>query len=402
MSGPGTSGPPAVWSSSGRQAPPVPSSAAEAERRALTALTRLVEPPCPPLVRLVEAWGACEVLERIASDDPAAALPPDSSGGAGARERRERWRQRLGRVDVDRDLALAARSGARLVVPGDGEWPAELADLGDDRPLALWCRGAALDARPARVAVVGARAATPYGEHVAGTLAGGLAQAGRSVVSGGAFGIDAAAHRGALLAGGTTCAVLACGVDVSYPKGNEGLLRRVAEHGTLVSEYPLGTGVTRGRFLDRNRLLAALGQGTLLVEAGLRSGARSTVGHARRLHRPVMVVPGPVTSPASAGCHVELRRGDAVLVTCVEEVLDVVGQLGGDAVADPSDPHLRRTDALGPDELRVWEAMPLRGVLRVDELCGAAGLTAPEVLGRLGALAARGLVQPEGGGWRRT
>jgi DNA processing protein len=318
-------------------------------------------------------------------------------------QRRERWRQRLGSVDVDRDLALAARVGARLVVPGDADWPTQVEVLGDERPLALWVRGPLpLAALHQSVAVVGARACTAYGEHVASTLSSALAERGLLVLSGGAFGIDAAAHRGALVVGAPTVAVLACGVDLAYPRAHEGLLRRIAEEGLVVSEYAPGTSVTRGRFLDRNRLLAALTCGTLLVEAGLRSGARSTVAHARRLHRPVLVVPGPVTSPASAGCHVELRRGDAVLVTDAGEVLDVLGELGRDAVADKREERRAPLDDLDAVGLRVWDAMPRSSPISVGALAAGAGLSVGELLGMLAEMAALGLVEPADGGWRRA
>ena len=175
---------------------------------------------------------------------------------------------------------------------------------------------------------IGTHLMEAYGEHVAAALGLGLADRGCSVVSGGAYGIDAAAHRGALTSGrAPTIAVLACGVDVAYPRGNDRLLAGIAGRGLLVSEHPPGSSPLRMRFLVRNRLIAGLAAGTVVVEAGLRSGAQRTAADARALGRPVMAVPGPVTSGRSAGCHRMIRDG-AVLVTRVEEVLEEVGRIG--------------------------------------------------------------------------
>nr|WP_166168980.1 DNA-processing protein DprA [Motilibacter aurantiacus] len=300
---------------------------------------------------------------------------------------------------------MAARAGARLVVPGDREWPPALHDLRAGRPLALWVRGAAGTGLAAAVehavAVVGARAATAYGLHVAATLSAQVAARGWTVVSGGAFGIDAAAHRGALSVGGTTVAVLACGVDVAYPRAHEPLLSRVAQDGVLVSEVPPGTGVTRGRFLERNRLLAALSRGTVVVEAALRSGARSTAERARELCREVMAVPGPVTSPLSAGCHEEVRARQAALVTDGDDVLDIVGQLGVDSRPERRAPP-GPLDVLDPEDLRVYDAMPLHGAVPAGQLARASLLPVPDVLGRLGRMAVQGLVEATDRGWRRA
>lgn len=375
----------------------------EQERRALVALARLAEPPSEGLVRLVQASGAHTVLTGIASGRLTGA--PEGRGVSHQQEvdQLARWRARLSQADVDRDLRLAARVGARFVVPGDPEWPAQVEVLGSKRPLGLWVRGQGSLAEVTRrsVAVVGARASTPYGEHVASDLSASLVQRGWPVVSGAAFGIDAAAHRGALAAGGPTVAVLACGVDLAYPRAHEGLLAGIARAGLLVSEYSPGTPVTRGRFLERNRLLAALSTGTVLVEAGLRSGARSTVKHARSVNRPVLVVPGPVTSPASAGCHEELRGlGEAVLVTDADDVLEVLGPLlEVDTRRRGPD---RPLDVLDVDGLSVYDAMPLAGAVAVDELAVSTGLPVGELLARLASMAGQGLVEPVTGGWRRA
>lgn len=390
---------------------------AEADLRALVALNRLVEPPSPPLVQLVEAWGPRAVVEQIRTGETglghgiqdAFDAEPGSRAAARAQEARTserltRWRERLTLVDVDRDLMLAARVGARLVSWGDAEWPRSLDALGVRRPLCLWVRGSASLAEAARtsVAVVGARACTAYGEHLATSLGSELGGRGWTVVSGGAFGIDAAAHRGTLRTNGTTVAVLACGVDLAYPRAHDTLLQAVTADGLVVSEYALGTSVTRGRFLERNRLLAALTLGTVLVEAGIRSGARSTVKHARLLNRPVLVVPGPVTSPASAGCHEELRHNalDTHLVTDADDVIEVLGPLAPELHV-PRRGAERPLDALDPLGLRVFDAMPRTAEISLDALAMQAEASIADTLAGLGALAAAGLAEPYGSGWRR-
>jgi DNA processing protein len=250
------------------------------------------------------------------------------------------------------------------------------------------------------VAVVGARACTAYGEHVAAELAAVVAERGWTVVSGAAYGIDAAAHRGALAVGGTTVAVLACGVDVAYPRGHAGLLARVVDDGgAVVSELPPGERVTRTRFLERNRVIAALTRGTVVVEAAARSGALSTAGRARDLGRHVMAVPGPVTSAASVGCHEALRTKDASLVAGGAHVLDLVGDLGVDDVGAARGED-RAHDGLQPDALRVLEALPTHRPLGVEKIVVRAGLAVPTVLAALSELSERGLARGGASGWR--
>ncbi len=202
--------------------------------------------------------------------------------------------------------------------------------LGVARPYALWLRGEA-DLRYCclqSVSIVGARAASAYGTHVGTEMAAALAARGWAVVSGAAYGIDACAHQGALAADGVTIAVLACGVDHAYPAGHYDLLASIAAQGVLVSEWPPGRTPNRLRFLIRNRVIGALTRGTVVVEAGLRSGALNTARHARDLHRPVMAVPGPVTSEVSAGCHKIIREWGAICVTSAQDVLELLTPLG--------------------------------------------------------------------------
>ena len=249
----------------------------------------------------------------------------------------ERWRTRLPELPAPEEVLAFSRLGIRLVCPRDPEWPGQLTDLGDDQPYALWLRGNA-DLRFSclrSVAIVGSRAATAYGSYVAAEFAASVAARGLAVVSGGAFGVDAAAHRGALGADGVTVAVLACGVNTPYPAAHAELFDAIAAQGVLVSEWPPGRHVSRLRFLVRNRVIAALATGTLVVEAGQRSGAVNTARHARDLRRRLMAVPGPVTSDLSVGCHQVIRDWQGTLVTSAAEVIEHVSPVGESPAAEP-------------------------------------------------------------------
>ena len=289
-----------------------------------------------------------------------------------------------------------------MITPDDDEWPvlafaafgaAEVRARGGP-PMVLWALGPQrLDAVAQRAAaVVGTRASTVYGERVAGDLAAGLAEHEVAVVSGGAYGIDGAAHRAALACDGITVAVLAGGVDVPYPAGHSALLHRIGEHGLLFTEYPPGVRPARHRFLTRNRLVAATAGAAVVVEAGLRSGAANTAAWARALGRLVAAVPGPVTSSASAGCHVLLRNG-AELVTRPDELVELVGRIGELA---PEEPHpTTALDGLGDAERQVYEALPGRGAVTVDQIAVASGLALERVLGPLAILEVAGLARRE-------
>lgn len=371
------------------------------ERHARATLTYLAEPDDALLGGLVQRLGATEVLHVIRSG----ALPDGAASTAQQRDqlvrRLRRWRVRLPAADPDAGLAACDRFGGRLVCPGDPEWPDGLDALGERAPYALWVRGPRelRQCCGSSVAVVGARAATPYGVHVAGELAADLADRGWAVVSGGAFGIDAAAHRGALAADGVTVAILACGIDVPYPRGNHGLFREIAARGLVVSEWPPGCRPTRLRFLVRNRVIAALTRGTVVVEAGRRSGAVNTAGHAVDLRRPLMVVPGPVTSQMSVGCHVLLRKGEAVCVTDAAEVIEQVGRIGDDLAPERRGPVVAR-DKLDPTTAAVLEALPIRGGAGPATIAVSAGVELATVMQCLGRLAAAGLAECRPAGWR--
>ncbi len=284
-------------------------------------------------------------------------LGQDHRGGAG---RTGRPARRAGHVEVFERLAEAA--AARFIVPGDDEWPAGLDDLRHaesiqrrgGEPVGLWLRGPGHLAHlmERSVAIVGSRAATAYGNGIAADLAADLVEQGVTVLSGGAFGIDVAAHRGALAAGGPTVCVLANGVDVAYPPGNASIFDTLAKDQLLVSELPPAAHPTRVRFLARNRLIAAMSRGTVVVEAALRSGARNTAGWALGCGRPLMAVPGPVYSRASTAPHLMIRNGQAVLVTSAAEVLELISEMGQAMLparpwSDPSDRCAHRDPARG-------------------------------------------------------
>ncbi|GAA2025378.1 DNA-processing protein DprA [Agromyces tropicus] len=374
-------------------------------------LGAVAEPGDGVLGRMVESLGAAESAGWILSGRGATELV-DALRQESAPSSREltagaaRWRPRIDDAALARSLAQAARVGARLVLPGDPDWPVGFADLGPHAPLALWVRGrsSAVVASPS-IALVGARAATGYGEHVAVEAAAGLVDRGVAIVSGGAYGIDGTAHRAALAAGGTTVAFLAGGVDRFYPAGHEALLGRIAATGAVASELPCGAAPTRWRFLQRNRLIAASAGATVVLEAGVRSGSLNTAGHAATLGRPLGAVPGPVTSPASAGCHRLLREFDALCVTDAAQMAELVrghrpGPAGDDA---PGSTHSsqRALEALTSHERRVLDALSVRRSRSVDELIRATGMASGPVLGALGALDATGLVARAADGWVR-
>ncbi|WP_241384233.1 DNA-processing protein DprA [Rhodococcus sp. CH91] len=310
------------------------------------------------------------------------------------------------------DLARVARAGGRLVTPDDDEWPAwqllAFDTLGtatdtDGPPIALWVWGERrLDELTERsVGIVGTRAASGYGEHVTTEIASDLASDGWTVISGAAFGVDAAAHRAVLGVGGATVAVLACGVDRAYPAAHARLLQRIAETGLVISEYPPGTTPARYRFLARNRVIAALSAGIVVVEAGWRSGARNTAAWARRLSRPVGAVPGPVTSAASQGCHRMIREGEARLVGTARDVLEECGPLLG--CEDDRDALFRRDlDGLSGDMTAVYEALPASGVCEPAAVAESAGVPVDRVRAALPLLELEGLVLPTDEGWRRA
>jgi DNA processing protein len=397
---------------------------------ARAALTYLAEPADPALGALLEVCEPAEVLAAIKAGTlpaiKADALPATDLTDNPARRRAleaafNRWRLRLPWLPDDAGLAVARRDGIGLVCPADPQWPGWLDELGSARPYALWLRGQAdlHEACLRSVSIVGSRAATGYGAHVAGEIAADLGERGWAVISGGAYGIDAAAHRGALVTGAVTIAVLACGVDYPYPAGHADLFATIAEHGLVISEWPPGRQPARLRFLVRNRTIAALSCGTVIVEAGERSGALNTARHAAQLGKPLMAVPGPVTSAQSAGCHRIIREWGATCVTNADHIIEMLSPLGtpetlpatrtaaGAATALPSrNPQPATADAapsrdeLDLDSARVLDALPARGAAGTSTIAAEAGVDLDTVLRCLGMLAGSGFIERCDRGWR--
>jgi DNA processing protein len=401
------------------------------EAYARAAMTYLAEPADRWLVQLLRVHGAAVTLAAIKSGRlPGTGELGGNAAGQGndpglprgrAREAikaaMERWRTRLPELPGPEQVLAFGESGIRIVCPGDPEWPGQLADLEDDQPYALWLRGNA-DLRFSclrSVAIVGSRAATAYGSYVAAEFAASVAACGLAVVSGGAFGVDAAAHRGALAADGVTVAVLACGVNVPYPTAHAELFDAIAAQGVLVSEWPPGRPVSRLRFLIRNRMIAALATGTLVVEAGQRSGAVNTARYARDLRRRLMAVPGPITSDLSAGCHQVIREWQGTLVTSAAEVIEHLSPVGepvpgappaagpGTAARLPASrqaPLVLPRDLLDLESARVLDAMPRRGGVGTVRVAQRAGLAPTTTATLLGQLATGGFVERCDDGWR--
>ena len=368
------------------------------ERVARAALSRLSEPGDVRLTTLVARLGATEVYDLLREERDLSGLHTDVAS-------------RLRELDPERELEQAAQQGIRFICPEDAEWPWALADL--DRaeplhnrggaPLGLWAKGPGrLDAMALRAAaVVGSRSATTYGAGVASDIAARLAEEGITVVSGAAFGIDQAAHRGALAVKGPTVAVLACGVDRAYPAAHRNLLDYIADTGLVISELPVGCAPTKVRFLARNRLIAALGQGTVVVEAAVRSGALNTANWTTRLHRVLMGVPGPVTSAPSQGVHELIRSRGAMLVTRGEDVLELLAPSGSFLSVEPRGPE-RVEDRLSDRERQVLDAVPVMQPACEDSVARTAGIAVRDVPAAMAQLKALGLVEQTRGGWRRA
>lgn len=356
---------------------------ADDERHALQQLAHVVEPGDRRLGAVIWREGPHRALDQIRRS-------PRLEGVAA----------RLKDLGAQSPQEIADTVGARIVTPIDDEWPHQLHQLGDARPLALWVHGAAhLRTMLVRsVAFVGARAATNYGERVCGQWVGHCCDRGITVVSGGAYGIDGAAHRAALAAGGMTVAILATGVDVPYPRGHAALFAQIADSGLLVSEHPPGATARRQRFLTRNRIIAAATRATVVVEAALRSGTTSTANAAAALHRPVLAIPGPVTSAMSAGCHQLIADGHAAIAT---HVSDVTMALDGIQTTLPESPDIRSHDALEIRERTVLDALPTHDVMSIGDLVRASGLDERSAMAGAGILVGRGFIEAVSDGFCR-
>lgn len=369
--------------------------APDEERLARAALSRLGEPGDVRISALAAELGAVRLHSELAAERDVEGLLSDVAA-------------RLAATDPQRDLDVAARRGIRYVIPGDDEWPRQLADLvhagaverSGGVPLGLWVRGPLrLDQLTDSISIVGSRSSTTYGEGVARSVAGDVATHGMTVISGAAFGIDQAAHRGAVAGGGATIAVLAGGVDRPYPVAHTRLLEHLAAHGAVVSEVPPGGAPTRLRFLARNRLIAALSRGTLVVEAASRSGALSTARWAERLSRTLMAVPGPVTSVQSQGTHQLIRNGAAQLVTSGAEALELLGTSGTHLLVEART-DTRSRDSLRSREARVLDAVPVSRAASSESIARVAGLGLLAVQSALAMLEREQYVERAAAGWR--
>ena len=372
-------------------------SAEHQERLARLVLSQVFEPGDLRIPRLVEEVGPVHFLEELRSERAAADIVTDSG-------------TRLGRIEPERDLERAARRGIRWVVPGDEEWPVQVDALADappvqhlgGRPLGLWVRGSGrLDRLRPAVAVVGSRTATTYGADLAAHIGAVLAAHGHTVVSGAAFGIDQAAHRGALAAGGVSVAVMAHGLDRTYPAAHGPLVDALAERGVVVSELAPGTAPQRVRFLARNRLIAALTDATVVVEAAVRSGALNTASWTDALGHPVLAVPGPVNSAQSQGAHELIRTRGALLVTSGEEVLEAVAPVGSHLLTDRRAPE-RPRDALPTRLQRILDAVPVAESADTAAIARTCGIGIVQTGTGLRSLEERGFVAFAAGGWRLT
>ncbi len=370
-------------------------SATDRDRLARVALSGRGEPGDHRMVSLVAELGAPAVHDHLAAErDPGNGLLADVTA-------------RLAASNPQRDLDRAGRDGIRFVVPGDDEWPhrvddlmtAELVHGRGGPPLGLWVKGPLrLDELETSVAIVGSRSATSHGTSTASEIAARVARAGFTVISGAAFGVDYAAHRGALAAGGRTIAVLACGLDRAYPEAHRPLIEHLAETTAVVSELPPGRSPTPARFLSRNRLIAALAAGAVIVEAATRSGALNTAGWAARLNRPLMGVPGPVNAAQSQGVHQLLRSGAATLVTNGDEVLELVAP-SGRHLTKPRRARPRARDELPERQQQVLEAVPALRPATADAIARTAGIGLLETRSTLERLGRAGFVEQRPRGW---
>lgn len=325
----------------------------------------------------------------------------------GAERASTSWARRRPGVRLGVVRGLMERNRLRYVIPGDSEWPERLDVLdhvtlkeGGGRPLGLWVAGPGQLAEWSEqaVAIVGARACTGYGQTVSAELAADLAGSGWVVVSGAAYGVDVAAHRGAVSVGGRTIGVVASGADVSYPRGNARMFEALRTDHLVVSELPPGSHPSRVRFLTRNRLIAALSAGTVVVEAAHRSGALNTANWARECGRHLMAVPGPVTSQFSQGTH-ELIRHDALLVTGADHVRELLSPMGQHTLPIERGPG-RVTDHLGEVQRTVFELVPGRSGIGAGEIALRGGLDLVATMTALGELMDLGLVVEHERGWK--
>ena len=326
--------------------------------------------------------------------------------------RRLRWNRRMERT-LNVEAHMAATCGAWLVTPADPLWPRQLNDLGPARPYGLWCRGDSrhlLDVASApSVALVGSRDPSIYGTEATTHLAAELSRRGYTVISGGAMGIDIAAHRAALTQQGSdlpTIAFMAGGLDRLYPAQNSDALNMIVDRGLIMSEVSVGNTPTRWRFLERNRLIAALARHTIVVEARWRSGALNTARHAMEIGRTLWAVPGQINSPNSVGTNRLLRDGLAQTLTEAADILEYDAAAGFELGTEHESEWDQAASSSALDELterqgRVWDDLSPRSYRGVDEIAAALGLSARDVMADLFHLGRCGLAESSGTSWRK-
>ena len=331
----------------------------------------------------------------------------------GLATRRLRWNHRMERT-LNAEAHMAATCGAWLVTPADPLWPPQLNDLGPARPYGLWCRGDSrhlLDVASApSVALVGSRDPSIYGTEATTHLAAELARRGYTVISGGAMGIDIAAHRAALTQQGSdlpTIAFMAGGLDRLYPAQNSDALNMIVDRGLIMSEVSVGNTPTRWRFLERNRLIAALARHTIVVEARWRSGALNTARHAMEIGRTLWAVPGQINSPNSVGTNRLLRDGLAQTLTEAADILEYDAAAGFELGTEHESEWDQVASSSALDELterqgRVWDDLSPRSYRGVDEIAAALGLSARDVMADLFHLGRCGLAESSGTSWRKV
>ena len=324
-----------------------------------------------------------------------------------------RWNRRMERI-LNAEAHMAATCGAWLVTPADPLWPPQLNDLGPTRPYGLWCRGDSrhlLDVASApSVALVGSRDPSIYGTEATTHLAAELARRGYTVISGGAMGIDIAAHRAALTQQGSdlpTIAFMAGGLDRLYPAQNSDALNMIVDRGLIMSEVSVGNTPTRWRFLERNRLIAALARHTIVVEARWRSGALNTARHAMEIGRTLWAVPGQINSPNSVGTNRLLRDGLAQTLTEAADILEYDAAAGFELGTEHESEWDQAASSSALDELterqgRVWDDLSPRSYRGVDEIAASLGLSARDVMADLFHLGRCGLAESSGTSWRKV
>jgi DNA processing protein len=375
---------------------------------ALVTWSLLCEPGDSTAGKLIDCLGASYALKALISRQSAEQIALEVQGKSDESleyspieltkligDGLERWMPRLTFSAVLESLEIHAGLGGKIAFEHEDVWPAGLFDLQRHRPRMLWYRGSkeTLEASRRSVSVVGARVSTAYGEMITQELTAAIVDSGAAVISGGAYGIDAMAHKTALASGGKTIAVMAGGLDALYPRANHQLLSRIISEGVVIAEVPAKVQPSKWRFLQRNRLIAAISQSTLVIEAGYKSGARNTAHRAAEIGRPVFAVPGAITSPSSQGCNLMIAERTAELVQNANDFLDLSG------LKDPG--QFTDTSGLGALETRTLDAIGF-DAMSASDISAGAGLTSSETEFALSALSLYGLITKDGSRWRAT